>query len=204
MKRHHVTLTAPLLAAGLTLTGCGESTDDAKKQDGPAGAVLAVAIEHQRAANALDWKRVCELRTVRMRRGTVEECAARNIGPAPTNTPSASASASPTETFDPPRYADGSTVPPLPKPTMTGPDRASLGPVTPEGPPIEISAYGDHPAGYGVLLTYTVTWPDETSTARKSVRVIQEEGEWRVDQREDVGDKAMAHGDPIRDTLNWG
>ncbi|MFF0561491.1 hypothetical protein [Streptomyces sp. NPDC004266] len=203
MKRRHATAPALLLAAGVVLTGCGESADDAK-QDDPAAAALAVARDYQSAANTLDWHRACELSTIRLRRGTIEECAGRNIGPAPTATAPPTASASPTKTFDPPTYADGSTMQPLTRPTPSGPDRASTGPVTPEGEPIEISAYGDHPAGYGVMLSYTVTWPSETTTARQTLRVVQEAGEWRVDQYEDVQDNDMAHGDPIRDTLNWG
>ncbi|MGW0121720.1 hypothetical protein [Streptomyces sp. NPDC003327] len=200
MKRRH-TAPALLLAAGLALTGCGESADDAK-QDDPAAAALAVARDYQSAALARDWRRACELSTTRLRRGTVEECAARHTRPTPTAT--ATASASPTATSDPPTYADGSTMKPLPKPTSTGPERASTGPVTPAGEPIQVPATADHPAGYGVMLTYTVTWPSETSTARKALRVVQESGTWRVDQREDVQDSDMAHGDPIRDALAWG
>ncbi|MFG3041857.1 hypothetical protein ACGFYZ_33650 [Streptomyces sp. NPDC048330] len=203
MKRHHATAPALLLAAGLALTGCGGNADDAK-QDDPAAAALAVARDYQSASLARDWRRACELSTVRLRRGTVQECAARNIGPTPAATATPTASPSPTETFDPPTYADGSTMKPRPKPTTSGPDRASIGPVTPEGQPIEIAAYGDHPAGYGVMFSYTVTWPSETTIARTTVRIVQESGAWRVDQHEDVQDSDMAHGDPIRDTLNWG
>ncbi|MFF5924172.1 hypothetical protein ACFY8C_38480 [Streptomyces flavochromogenes] len=201
MKRHHALAPALLLVAGLVLTGCGDNPDDAK-QDDPAAAALTVARDYQRATNELNWRRACELSTSQLRDGTVDECVAFHAEPTPAAT--ATASASPTETFEPPRYADGSTVQPRPRPTRSGPERAMLGPVTVEGEPIEISAYGDHPAGYGVMLAYTVTWPSETTTSRKTLRVVQEAGSWRVDQRKDVQDSDMAHGDPIRDTLNWG
>jgi hypothetical protein len=202
---------ALLIAAGLALAGCsgdGSKDDDAggaKKKD-PAAAALAVAKEYQQAANALDWRRACELSTAALRRGSVDQCAARNVGPeTATPTPSAPASESPTATVSPPTYADGSTPDALPSKTATtGPDRASTGPVTASGKPVKVPAAGDHPAGYGVLLTYTVTWPDDTSTSRKAVRVVPVGGAWRVDQREDVQDGDMGHGDPITAALSGG
>ncbi|MFF6984263.1 hypothetical protein ACFZAV_42875 [Streptomyces sp. NPDC008343] len=200
---------ALLLTAGLALAGCsgdGSKDDDAggKKTTDPAAAALAVAKEYQQAANALDWRRACELSTAALRRGSVDECAARNVGPA-TATPSAPASESPTATVSPPTYADGSTPDALPSKTAaTGPDRASTGPVTASGRPVNVPAAGDHPAGYGFLLTYTVTWPDDTSTSRKAVRVVEEGGAWRVDQREDVQDGDMGHGDPVTAALSGG
>lgn len=199
---------AVLLAVGLALAGC--SGDGSKDNDAggevtkdPAAAALAVAKEYQQAANALDWRRACELSTAALRRGSVDQCAARNIGAA-TATPSAPASESPTATVSPPTYADGSTPNALPSKTPTGPDRASTGPVTAQGKPVKVPAAGDHPAGYGVLLTYTVTWPDDSSTSRKAVRVVEEGGAWRVDQREDVQEGDMGHGDPITAALSGG
>ncbi|MGW6569962.1 hypothetical protein [Streptomyces sp. NPDC054975] len=208
MKRH-AAVPALLVAAGLALAGCsGEPADDAPKTEkkDPAAAALTVAREYQQATNRLDWRRACELSTERLRDGSVEECAGRNVGPATaTPTPSAPASASPSPSFSPPTYADGSTMQPLPpKTSAPGPDRASTGPVKPEGAAVKVPASGDHPAGWGVLLTYSVTWPDSTSTARKAVRVVEEKGAWRVDQREDVQDGDMTHGDPVRDALSGG
>ncbi|WP_432017662.1 hypothetical protein [Streptomyces hydrogenans] len=208
MKRHTAAASALLVAAGLALAGCsGEPADDAPKPEkDPAASALAVAREYQQATNRLDWRRACEMSTERLRAGSVEECAGRNVGPATaTPTPSAPASKLPSPSFSPPTYADGSTMQALPSKTPApGPDRASTGPVTPEGAAVKVAAFGDHPAGWGVLLSYTVTWPNSTSTARTAVRVVEEKGEWRVDQREDVQDGDMTHGDPVRDALSGG
>lgn len=205
MKRQTAT-PALLLALGLALTGCSGETkkDDPKKEADPAAAALAVAREYQQATNRLDWRKACELSTAALRRGTVAECAERNIGPA-TATPSAPASESPSPSVSPPTYADGSTMQPRESKTPApGPDRASTGPVTAEGAPVKVPAFEDHPAGYGVLLSYTVTWPDDTSTSRKAVRLVEEGGAWKVDQREDVQTGDMGHGDPVRDALSGG
>ncbi|MFF0052590.1 hypothetical protein [Streptomyces sp. NPDC005498] len=210
MIRRTATPAVLLLAAGLALAGCsgGDSggDDPKKKEKDPAAAAVAVARDYQKAANALDWRRACELSTAALRRGTVDQCAARNIGPeTATPTPSAPASESPTASVSPPTYADGSTPDALPsKSTAPGPDRASTGPVTAQGAPVKVPASAGHPAGYGVLLTYTVTWPDDTSTARKALRLVEEGGTWRVDQREDVQDGDMGHGDPATAALSGG
>ncbi|MFE1384238.1 hypothetical protein ACFW6S_35370 [Streptomyces sp. NPDC058740] len=204
MNRRHATTPALLLAAGLALTGCSDTADDHKKaqtQD-PAAAVIAVARSYQQAAIADDWRRACELSTTRLRRGTVEQCAAR-LTLTPSATPTApTTSPSPSKSYEPPTYADGSTMDPFPtKPTPSGPETASTGPVTVEGVPVDVPASGQHPAGLGVLFSYTVTWPSETSTVRMALRVVKEAGVWRVDQSEDVQDGDAAHGDPIRDAL---
>jgi hypothetical protein len=197
-----------LLAVGLALTGCSDSGDDAGKGDAtptkdPTAAAVAVAKEYQEAANRLDWRRACELSTKALRRGTVDQCAARNIGPE-TATPSAPASESPTATFSPPTYADGSTPEPIESTSASGPERAETGPVVVQGDPVKVPASEDHPAGYGVLVTYTVTWPDSTSTARRALRLVAEGDAWRVDQREDVQDGDMGRGDPVTAALSEG
>ncbi|MGW2672366.1 hypothetical protein ACWC5F_30485 [Streptomyces sp. NPDC001272] len=208
MKRHH--LVPALLLAGLALAGCSAdpaAQDPKKPEADPAAAAVAVAREYQEAAMRLDWHRACELSTAAKRRGTVEECAGRNIGPSPS--PSAeqspSASATPSDEWSPLVRADGSTVQPKArKTTSPGPDRASLGPLTQEGQPVQVPAIGNHPAGWGVMFSYAVVWPTETSTARVSVRVVEEGGAWRVDQREDVKDSDISHGNPARDALTRG
>ncbi|MEV8628617.1 hypothetical protein [Streptomyces sp. NPDC051079] len=204
MNRRHTLAPALLLAAGLALTACGTSGDDPKKpqaQD-PAAVSVAVAVKYETAVNARDWRRVCELSTQQLRDGTVEQCMADSAPTTPTAAPSTTASA--TATFDPPRYADGSTMPPpKPKPTSSGPDRAKTGPVTVERGPVQVSAIGDYAAGYGVMVSFSVTWPNETSTVRTALRVVKEGGVWRVDQSEDVHDGDMVQGDPIVNALMW-
>ncbi|MBQ0890846.1 hypothetical protein KBZ94_39020 [Streptomyces sp. RM72] len=199
---------AVLLAAGLALTGCSDNGDDAGKDDAtptkdPTAAAVAVAKEYQEAANRLDWRRACELSTKALRRGTVDQCAARNVGPE-TATPSAPASESPTATFSPPTYADGSTPEPIESMSASGPERAETGAVAVQGDPVKVPASEDHPAGYGVLVTYTVTWPDDTSTDRRALRLVAEGDTWRVDQHEDVQDGDMGHGDPVTAALSEG
>jgi hypothetical protein len=73
-----------------------------------------------------------------------------------------------------------------------------------QGDPVKVPASEDHPAGYGVLVTYTVTWPDSTSTARRALRLVAEGDAWRVDQREDVQDGDMGRGDPVTAALSEG
>ncbi|MFJ5099252.1 hypothetical protein [Streptomyces sp. NPDC088557] len=192
------TAPAVLLGSVLALTGC--TTGGAPAPEDQAAAVLDTARAYQSAAVARDWRRTCELSTARYRAGTVQQCTARKTGSTPAPAPEATADS--TATHKPPAYADGSTMRPLPSRTSRpGPDRASTGPVTPQGQPVDVPASGDHPAGYGVLLTYTVTWPTETSTARKALRLVQEEGAWRVDQTEDVHDGDEAMGRPVQDAL---
>ncbi|MFF9908795.1 hypothetical protein ACF1HU_35945 [Streptomyces olivaceus] len=195
MKRHALTL----LVAGLALTACtGEAADDDAKQKDPSAAARAVAREYQQAANVQEWRTACRLSTAALRRAMTEQCAPRSSEPTTTApTPSAPASPSPTASDSPPTYADGSTMKPLPSKTRApGPDRASTGPIK-TGKPVKVPAVDDHPAGYGVLVTYTVSWPTDTSTSRKALRVVQQGGGWRIDQHEDVHDGDLGHGDPV-------
>ncbi|GLV88001.1 hypothetical protein Slala03_76900 [Streptomyces lavendulae subsp. lavendulae] len=208
MKPHYIVPVA--LAAGLALAGCSgdpAAQDPKKPAADPAAAAVAVAREYQEATMRLDWHRACELSTVAKRHGTVEECAGRNIGPSPS--PSAaqspSASATPSDDWSPLVRADGSTVQPkAPKTKTPGPDRASLGPLTQEGQPVQVPAIGNHPAGWGVMFSYAVVWPTSTSTSREALRVVEEGGALRVDQREDAKDSDISHGNPVRDALTRG
>ncbi|BFO23126.1 hypothetical protein SHKM778_95140 (plasmid) [Streptomyces sp. KM77-8] len=70
--------------------------------------------------------------------------------------------------------------------------------------PQSVPAIGDHPAGTGVLVEYTVTWPDSTTASRKAVRVVQQGDTWLVDQSEDIAESDEAHGNPVRDALMRG
>ncbi|MGO4420523.1 hypothetical protein AB4Z54_17800 [Streptomyces sp. MCAF7] len=204
------TITAGLIAAGLLLAGCASSDDQDKKESKPTepkAAVLKAARTYQEAANRLDWRTACTFSSRRLRDGTVAECADRNVGPAsptPSQTTTASESASPSPSVSPPTYADGSTPDPLPSRTSTGPDRATLGPVT-AGGIVKVPAVGDHPAGYGVLITYTVHWPGKpAATTRRALRLVSDGGAWRVDQHEDVQDGDMGHGSPVLAALSRG
>ncbi|MER6314436.1 hypothetical protein ABT237_11785 [Streptomyces sp. NPDC001581] len=53
-----------------------------------------------------------------------------------------------------------------------------------------VPAVGVHPAGYGVLVTNSFTYPGlpgkPAQTSRRALRLIRENGSWVVDQVEDV------------------
>ncbi|CAM5455638.1 hypothetical protein SALBM311S_05339 [Streptomyces alboniger] len=70
--------------------------------------------------------------------------------------------------------------------------------------PQSVPAIGDHPAGTGVRVEYTVTWPDSTTTSRKALRVVQQGDTWLVDQSEDIAESDEAHGNPVHDALMRG
>ncbi|MEV7419863.1 hypothetical protein [Streptomyces sp. NPDC089919] len=176
---HRRTPALLLLAVALAVGGCSkdETRAEEKKPDPMAGAV-AVAKEYQLAAMKPDWHRACELRTVAYRFGkSVDECAADNVVPTPPPVGTASPSTSPQ------------------------PDRAELGPLRLEDGPLPVPSIGDHPAGIGVMFAYDVKWPTEASITRKAVRVVKENGVWRVEQRETVHDTDIAHGNPLYDAL---
>ncbi|WP_031232902.1 MULTISPECIES: hypothetical protein [Streptomyces] len=203
--------TAAVLAAGiLALAGCSSDGDSGTKDSNPStggqqapqdDALVKVAQRYQEAANRLDWKAACGLSSSRLRGGTVEECADRLTVDEPTPDPSES---SPSPSFSPPTYADGSTPEPVASRTPTGPDRADTGPVS-ASDVVEVSAVEDHPAGYGVLVTYTVKWPGkDATTTRRALRLVQQGGAWLVDQHEDVQAGDMGHGSPVRTALSGG
>ncbi|MFJ4778309.1 hypothetical protein [Streptomyces sp. NPDC088762] len=56
---------------------------------------------------------------------------------------------------------------------------------------VEVPAVGKHLAGYGVLVTFA--WPKNPhETQRVALRMVEEGGSWKVDQREKVRPKDMA------------
>ncbi|MEU4932030.1 hypothetical protein AB0G54_36945 [Streptomyces yokosukanensis] len=199
--------TAALVAAGiLAAAGCSSSNGDGGTKSGgpqnaPTDAVLKVAHDYQEAANRLDWRTACKLSSAALRGGSVEKCVARNTPDATATTPE---STSPSPSFTPPTYADGSTPQPIQSSTPSGPDRANMGRVT-ASDVVEVSAAEDHPAGYGVLVSYTVQWPGQAAeTDRRALRLVKDGGAWVVDQHEDIQAGDMGHGSPVRTALSGG
>ncbi|MFI7142853.1 hypothetical protein ACIBQ5_35680 [Streptomyces massasporeus] len=198
--------TAALVAAGiLAAAGCSSSDDGGTKGSGPqkapTDAVLTAARSYQEAANRLDWRTACKMSSARLRDGSVEDCVDRNT---PDDAATAEESPSSSPSFEPPRYADGSTPDPIASSTPSGPERADTGKVT-ASDVVEVPAVEDHPAGYGVLITYTVKWPDKAATTkRRALRLVDEGGAWVVDQHEDVQEGDMGHGSPVRAALSGG
>ena len=173
---------AVLLAASLlTVAGC--SSNAKEKPADPTAAVLKAAQDYQNAANRRDWQTACALTSARLRGGTVAQCVATNTTPPD---PTSSPSSSPTPAISPPVYADGSTPAPIATSAQpSGPEFASDSPVT-AGDVLAIAATGQHPAGYGVFLSFTVTWPGKPAdTDRRALRLVPEGGGWVVDQHED-------------------
>ncbi|MFD7614101.1 hypothetical protein [Streptomyces sp. NPDC059828] len=203
MKR---AVTVAAVAAAVLVAGCS-SKDDGEKgstgggsaADATKAAVLA-AQKYQNAVNDEDWATACGLRTERYRHGSVKECVANNepkaTSPEPTPTDSESE-------FPPLRRADGSVVPGKSTPSASGPDRAETGEVKASAPQ-DVPAAGDHPAGTGVRVEYTVTWPDSTTTSRKALRVVRQGDAWLIDQSEDIAESDETHGNPVRDALTRG
>ncbi|WP_432158042.1 hypothetical protein [Streptomyces sp. bgisy153] len=190
-----------VLAAGCSSQdkgGTEKNESGGSGADGRAAAVQTARI-YQSAVNSDDWAKACGLRTERYRHGSVKECVADNApktqSPEPTPTES--------DEFPPLRRADGSVVPGKSTPSATGPDRAKTGTVK-ASTPQSVPAIGDHPAGTGVLVEYSVTWPDSTTTSRKALRVVRQGDTWLVDQSEDIAASDDAHGNPVRDALMRG
>ncbi|CAM5511463.1 hypothetical protein STENM223S_03121 [Streptomyces tendae] len=193
---------AAAAASTLVIVGCS-SNADATKAPGSSGgdgtdsaaSALRFAESYQEAVNDRDWQHACQMRTERYRYGTVKQCVADNEEPA-TPTPSETE----TSDFPPLVRADGSTVQPKHKPTTSGPDRAELGPIKASGAKA-VPAFGDHPAGTGVMVEWTYTWPAESGVSKYVLRLVRHGDTWLVDQREEVADSDEAHGDPVRDAL---
>lgn len=193
MKR--TTATVAAAAAVLAGSAAGCSSHPATHDD-TAGAVQ-VARDYQQAVNSQQWQKMCQLQTPRYRGGTVAQCTAHNI----THQATASPSPSPSDTIPQAINADGSTPTPIPRDTPSGPDRASIGPVT-TGTPVPVPAAGQHPAGIGIMTSYTYVWPNETGTARMALRLVkQDSGGWLVDQYEEIAASDSAHGDPLQAAL---
>jgi hypothetical protein len=200
--------TAALVAAGiLAVAGCSSSNDGGNTKGGgpqkaPTDAVLKVARDYQEAANRLDWRTACKLSSASLRGGSVEKCVDRNTPDDTAATPEESTSPSPS--FSPPTYADGSTPEPIQSSTPSGPDRADMGRVT-ASDVVEVPAAEDHPAGYGVLVSFTVKWPGKAAeTDRRALRLVKAGGAWVVDQHEDIQEGDMGHGSPVRTALSGG
>ncbi|MGK5543368.1 hypothetical protein ACSNOH_01285 [Streptomyces sp. URMC 127] len=167
MKSRKKTTGAFALAAvtALLAVGCsGEHSDEKPDMaDGPAAAVTKAALTYQNALNARQWRRVCELRAPSLREGSVEECTKKE------------------EAYDapPPTHA-------TPSPSGTPePEHAPTGPVKVEVTG-EVPAIGEHPAGQGVILSYNYLHPKETELSRWALRLVQQDGQWLVEQVEDA------------------
>ncbi|MFH9355159.1 hypothetical protein [Kitasatospora sp. NPDC017646] len=189
MTKHRRTRAAVLTAAAAALlaaAGCGSDGKPAKTDD-PAAAVLKAAREYQEAANSGDWTKACPLMSARLRGGTVADCmSAHEANPASIDHWTPTPTASETPTLPPATYADGSTPPPPATATPTGPDYADTGKVA-VSDATAIPAAGNHPAGWAVYATWSVTWPDKPAeTDRRALRLVQDDGGWRVDQHEDA------------------
>jgi hypothetical protein len=189
----------------LALAGCSA---DHKSND--AAEVGKTARVYQAAVNRLDWRHACELRTPSLRHGTVAKCAASNVGPEkspkPTSSPSTSdgsSAAPPTGEPTAPTYGDGRTLPPpATRSASPGPDRARTGPVK-TGKPVKVGASADHPAGYGVTVTYSVKWPGkDATTSREALRLVKIDGAWRIDQHEDIQQGDYQTGDALQAALS--
>ncbi|WP_432158341.1 hypothetical protein [Streptomyces sp. bgisy153] len=185
----------------LVIVGCSSNADPKETRVNGGGdtdrtaSALNFAKSYQEAVNDNDWPHVCRMRTERYRHGTVKQCVADHDEPSEPTPSEAETSAPP-----PLVRADGSTVPPVQKPTQSGPDRAQLGPVEATRAKA-VPAFGDHPAGTGVMVEYTYTWPDESGVSKHVLRLVRQGDKWLVDQLEDVADSDEAHGDPVEDAL---
>ncbi|MET9365796.1 hypothetical protein ABZX93_33475 [Streptomyces sp. NPDC006632] len=195
---------AATAAAVLVIAGCSSQTEQKPEQSKGTGSTdtaagtVAFAQAYQTALNGQDWQRVCQMRTERYRKGTVETCVAKL---AAKDAPVAS---SESESSEPPlRRADGSIIPPKQTPSHAGPERPQFGKVTASGW-VTVPAIGDHPAGAGVRVEYTETWPDNTSTTRLALRVITQGGQRLVDQSVDIFTSDETHGNPVHDALMRG
>jgi hypothetical protein len=183
-----------LTLAVALLAGCSGHSDSGENE--LESAVLKAARAYQEAHNARDWRAVCARSSHRLRDGSVGECAARHELPAPSPTRS-----EPSPSQKPPTYADGSTPEPAASSSPTGPERAKTGAIS-AGGLVQVPAVGRHPTGYGVEVTYIVTWPgQEATTTRRALRLVREDGAWRVDQHEEIQKGDLGYDSPVLTAL---
>lgn len=180
MRRTGV-ITALLLTTTVGVAGVGCSSSGAGGQGphagDPASAVLAAARSYQAAFNRRDWKTVCALSTPGMRGGSVAHCVASHV-----DTGDDAATTAPA----PSSAGAGQATPLIDTATPNGPDYAPTGPVS-AGNVVTVPAAEDHPAGYGVRVRYTVTWPGKApETVRWALRMVDQHSRWLVDQSADT------------------
>ncbi|WP_327267197.1 hypothetical protein OG444_40470 (plasmid) [Streptomyces sp. NBC_01232] len=91
-----------------------------------------------------------------------------------------------------------------PTPEPPDPSGPAIGPVLLDRPPTRVPATSDHPAGWGVITTHTVTWPGKPArTSFTALRMTEAGGTWWVEQREDVADTDLTHSaDPAASALS--
>jgi len=184
MKRTAAVLITTGLLAG-AVAGCSSSGSKAAPAPAnPSAAVLKAATAYQEAVNSRSWQAVCSMSSAALRSGTVAQCVAAN-----TVATVAPASPAPVPSGIVGSYADGSTPPPIASaPTPSGPAYASDSPVT-ASDLVAVPAGGGHPAGYGVLVQFTVTWPGQAPTTDlRALRLVQAGSAWVVDQQADSVD----------------
>ncbi|GLV93742.1 hypothetical protein Slala04_51960 [Streptomyces lavendulae subsp. lavendulae] len=169
MTRRTTHVAALALAASLLAAGCSSSGEEGGDAGGlpapkdPKAAAMAVARTYMQAVKRQDWKTACPLKSRGLLGGTVEQCLASRT--------------------------DGDSSP---SPSGSGPEPAGAEQFK-ASDAVEVAAVGKHPAGFGVLVTQTGTEPGKpTETERVALRLVEEDGSWKVDQRERVRPQDMA------------
>ncbi|MFD5483914.1 hypothetical protein ACFWIV_00465 [Streptomyces virginiae] len=169
MTRRTTHVAALALAASLLAAGCSSSGEDGGDAGGlpapkdPKAAAMAVARTYMQAVKRQEWKTACPLKSRGLLGGTVEQCLASRT--------------------------DGDSSP---SPSGSGPEPAGAEQFK-ASDAVEVAAVGKHPAGFGVLVTQTGTEPGKpTETERVALRLVEEDGSWKVDQRERVRPQDMA------------
>lgn len=167
MTRRTIHVAALTLAASLLAAGCSSSGEDGQGSvfapKDPKAAAMAAARTYMEAADRDDWKTACPLKSQGLLGGTVEQCLASRT--------------------------DGD---PSPSQSGSGPEPAGAQQFK-ASDAVEVAAVGKHPAGFGVLVTQTSTEPGKPmETDRFALRMVEEGGSWKVDQRERVRPKDMA------------
>ncbi|MET9468013.1 hypothetical protein ABZY44_25080 [Streptomyces sp. NPDC006544] len=70
-----------------------------------------------------------------------------------------------------------------PVPETPDPDGPAIGPVLLDRPPVQVPAICAHPAGWGVIVSHTVTWPGKPPrTSFTALRMTGDAGAWWVEQ----------------------